>query len=260
MLHNGNANPLTEGFTGGPTGVAQVGPVTADQNLDAWSIELNSAQGAAFYTRYLTAGEATNAARIGWSLSARIRIVEVPDNGSGMSVKFFTGSKVFGMGFGAEADGDPFVNVAYPTYVPGQVFILEGTGGGYHHYSLVYDQPTSTVNLWVDGQERLSGLSGVASSAPARIDWGAGQAISHGNWNEVSLKLIQPKLEIVAPTSQQVQLSWSTNYSGYVLESASIFQATVWEMVTNDVVTSGDRCSVLVASTNTSRLFRLRGP
>ncbi len=59
---------------------------------------------------------------------------------------------------------------------------------------------------------------------------------------------------------QGITLSWSTNASGHVLEWASSLPALTWITVTNVPVTQGERLTVSVESTNTSRFFRLRKP
>jgi hypothetical protein len=90
--HSGSANPTTEGFNLVGYGVSQLGPVTNDQGLNAWSMVVsNSGPEYGQYIGSLTGQD--------WLLTATIRVVTTNCAGQ-FGVGINTGSSYFGMGFG----------------------------------------------------------------------------------------------------------------------------------------------------------------
>jgi formylglycine-generating enzyme required for sulfatase activity len=69
---------------------------------------------------------------------------------------------------------------------------------------------------------------------------------------------LTPRLNIAAVGGGQVQLTWSTNYTGYVLQAAPDLVAASWQTVTNSVGISGQQYSVIVGTQGKTRFFRLR--
>jgi hypothetical protein len=67
-----------------------------------------------------------------------------------------------------------------------------------------------------------------------------------------------PELQLssVAPTT--LRFSWSTNYAGYVLESAAMPTPVVWDAVTNVPVAVGGEFRVEIEAADTQRFFRLK--
>jgi hypothetical protein len=60
---------------------------------------------------------------------------------------------------------------------------LDGLGGGYHLYELVYDPASASADLFVDGVERLSNYAGnVAVNTPTAW-WGSGGGPGTGQGN-----------------------------------------------------------------------------
>ncbi|MAE63233.1 MAG: hypothetical protein CMJ18_03085 [Phycisphaeraceae bacterium] len=171
VVHRGGNEPTSEGWSKvHAVGVSSrdglgdviVGPILDDMGFDAWEIDdASTATGSnGAYARNLTAVELTAAMTQGFKLSARLKVANVPDTRSGINasvlVEFFTGSVRWQMAFGADADGDPFVRLFDDGSFNGPTHILEGTGGGYHLYELVYDPRRSVAVLLVDGIEQAS--------------------------------------------------------------------------------------------------------
>jgi len=62
-------------------------------------------------------------------------------------------------------------------------------------------------------------------------------------------------------TSNQVQFSWPTSYSGLTLESATNLNPPVfWTPVMGPIQNSNGLNRMAIGATNNSRFFRLRGP
>ncbi|GAA5120051.1 hypothetical protein JIN84_20940 [Luteolibacter yonseiensis] len=183
LQHFGSADPVSEGFILNAPGNATRNPVTNDFGVNAWSIDLNSGSQFGIYSYSLTSLE-NGFTALGWMLSVNLRIVETPDAGNVMLARFYTGTERFDMYFGAQADGDPFVRTS-----GGQIYTLEGSGGGYHQYTLYWYSPTQT-SLAVDGTMRINGITGTPLISAPRVDFGGAQGASHANWNQVFLNSI----------------------------------------------------------------------
>lgn len=183
--HFGSADPTAEGFTLLRGGTPSLSPVM-ESGLDAWAINLD-ADDIGAYVQYLTPQQGAGIAG-SWILSVNVRIREpfiLPNNG--IFADLNTDAEYFALRFGAEANGDPMVQFHNLSYT------LNGGGSGYHNYQLRYDAVASLASLWIDGTERLSGLSGSPSPTSPFFRWGGGQrsagAVS-ANWNEASLSAI----------------------------------------------------------------------
>ena len=214
-LHQGAAEPLTEGWTnvyydaitniltsGNVSPGVAVDPITDDMGFDAWQVNDNST--ASFsnggYVYELSATELETALSNGFRLTTRLRVVDTLDAVEGsISVHFSTGGTRWQMIFGSDDNGDPTVTLADDdTSKLGPSFTLEGSGGGYHLYDLVYDPVSATASLFVDGVERLTGYDGrdgrsLADMAPV-VFWGSGQDNDTGEaqYNLVELSLSVP--------------------------------------------------------------------
>ena len=57
-------------------------------------------------------------------------------------------------------DGDPIVELVTDNSQGGISFVLEGSGGGYHSYELIYDPLAASADLFVDGIEQISDYTG----------------------------------------------------------------------------------------------------
>lgn len=55
-----------------------------------------------------------------------------------------------------------------------------------------------------------------------------------------------------------IEISWPVDASDYTLESTTNLPATVWSTVTNNVVISGDLCTVQLEAADSQQMYRLR--
>ena len=193
--HNGNANPLTEGWTPiGPlapgSGGITTGPVTNDLGLgiNAWSTDDNSTQDGSYvqYTATVAPTQLNNANTNGWRLTTTLRIVDIPDTADfSIYAQYINGTRAYSMVFGSEADGDPIITLVSDndiTPAPGAQFTFDGAGSGYHSYELVFDPLSAAASLYVDGIERLSNYTGY-DDVGTIVGWGAGGSASLGQGN-----------------------------------------------------------------------------
>ncbi len=70
----------------------------------------------------------------------------------------------------------------------------------------------------------------------------------------------RPKLQLSLSASGQLILSWSTNYAGFVLESAAQSPAVAWDGVSNPVGVEGTDFVVGIDPSQPAQFYRLRGP
>lgn len=193
IQHVGQADPTTEGWTGDlGVGVTE-GPIANDLGLDAWSIDdsTTAANSTRLYT-FVPSPVIVSAVRNhGWRLRARLRVVDTPENADrAIIAEFIDGTTRWRMDFGSQPDGDPIVllqtGVSAAGDDTGLVFALEGGGNGYHLYEMVFDPASQTVDLFIDGLERVSNFMGMATGI-TRVAFGSGQSnqAGHANWNLV---------------------------------------------------------------------------
>ena len=69
-----------------------------------------------------------------------------------------------------------------------------------------------------------------------------------------------PRMSAALVGSATVQITWPTNFTDHVLEYATNLPATVWDPVTNQVATIGDRFSVTLETDAAQRVYRLHKP
>ncbi len=69
-----------------------------------------------------------------------------------------------------------------------------------------------------------------------------------------------PRLTMSRVGNAQLQVSWPTNFTGYVLERATGLPATTWTAVTNNVLITGDSFLVASDANAVQQFFRLRKP
>ena len=108
----------------------------------------------------------------------------------------------------------------------------------------------STVSgiSWLPNQDLWIRWSGVAYSFPSA------HALAV---DDLSFRAV-PELQLssVAPTT--LRFSWSTNHSGYVLESAATPTPAIWGAVTNVPVAVGSEFRVEIEGADAQRFFRLK--
>jgi hypothetical protein len=67
-----------------------------------------------------------------------------------------------------------------------------------------------------------------------------------------------PRLAIQELSPNMAQISWSTNFGGYALQSANSLSLPNWSIVTNGVTTNGTSFNVSVPMVDRQRYFRLK--
>jgi hypothetical protein len=185
-VHDGATDPLSEGWsgsigTGGGTSATAVYN-DAGSGFDAWAVDDNSTASDTlrYYYEDLTAAQTEEGASAGWSLSLRLRIVNIPDGfttvggfgvASTIAATYRDGVRDWYLGFGAQADGDPVIRL--PNNNTG-TWAFEGGGSGYHLYELRYDPLAGSADFFIDGIERISNIvANTSVYSGRRVLWGA---------------------------------------------------------------------------------------
>jgi hypothetical protein len=218
--HSGNADPTTEGWSvvepalvTGPRPATS--PVSNDQGsgLDAWSIDDTSlAAGTTWtYTQSPSAADNSQATSLGWTLRANLRIGNLSDsvgNAGSIILEYANGTTAYRLALGSEADGDPIALLWDGGTDPndsriatGTFFTLQNGGAGYHLYEMVYDPFANSVDLFIDGIERVSNYAGISSSLFNRVAWGSAASSDTGqsNWNQVQFEITAVPLPAALP-------------------------------------------------------------
>jgi hypothetical protein len=76
----------------------------------------------------------------------------------------------------------------------------------------------------------------------------------------VDASLPPPVLDCVSLDAASMQLSWPTNYAGFVLQQKSSLSAASWVNAPEPVAIAGENYQVTILTTNSARFFRLRHP
>jgi hypothetical protein len=180
--HEGQTDPITEGFTLRSIGSSSTLAVPNDIGLPAWRVT-----GSAENAQLIYASGALNSAQDaviasqGFVLTAVARVTRNNNLAPAYSTTnpviiggmlLDTGTRRFEMSLGINSSGDTVV--VLPTSIdaggpgnslrtPGASFTLTGSGSSYHTYKLVYDPVTKLADLFVDGVPRLEGYAGNTS-------------------------------------------------------------------------------------------------
>jgi hypothetical protein len=206
IYHNGNNDPLSEGFSKIP--VSTLTPFgTNDAGTLAWVINDNStASDSRLDYRYTTtASEATTLSNKGWQIIANFRMLNatdtVVDNTArsielGFTLNSGTGDRRYGIDFGISSVNPNDASVKLlnePSNVP---FYVAGKGTGYHQWVLRKPAGTDVAQLLVDGNPvPVATYAGFANSDnPGRLYFGSlGEgSVGQGNWNQVLLEVPEP--------------------------------------------------------------------
>jgi large repetitive protein len=207
FVHNGALNPVAaEGWTNytGSGGATTAGALTNDlgSGFDAWSVDDNSTafDTGLYYYEDLTTGQVAEGNSAGWRLSLRVRVANTPDGfavinvggvnylWSAVAATYRDGSRDWYLGIASQADGDPIIRLPNSTSSLASTYALEGGGGGYHLYELVYDPVALSADFFIDGVETVSNILGNATSGgQRRVLWGAASSpdAGQGNYNLV---------------------------------------------------------------------------
>ncbi|HEY5042127.1 MAG TPA: PEP-CTERM sorting domain-containing protein [Verrucomicrobiae bacterium] len=194
VQHSGSADPTTEGFSLNIGPGITVGPVTNDLGMDAWRTTATSGGIGLFgYQQLLTPQQQTQVTGSDWMMSVTLRIVQSSDTIQHIFAGFNTGSQGFGLGFGLNGNGDPFVEVDESSLSP--IYTLAGAGSSYNNYELIYNSANNLASLWVDGVDEINNISGIQTSSSPMLVWGMSQPRAtsfEANWNLVSLSVPEP--------------------------------------------------------------------
>ncbi|MFC2172754.1 hypothetical protein ACFLU6_08995 [Acidobacteriota bacterium] len=196
IQHVGKKDPKEEGWEFGraentDSCGGKYGPVD-DSGTKAWSIDDDTTcSGSEFiYWRSPRGGQTTRALEYGWTLSVKVRIVDMPDSVDTIFAQYWVHRTNidYAMAFGSDNDGDPIVQVRERSYT------LEGLGSTYHLYELKYDPEQRNADLFIDGVERISDCPGryrLDDNRFDRIAFGAGDSrnTGHGNFAEVKFEI-----------------------------------------------------------------------
>src|SRR5665213_88764 len=164
VQHSGSADPTTEGFSLNIGPGITVGPVTNDLGMDAWRTTATSGGIGLFgYQQLLTPQQQTQVTGSDWMMSVTLRIVQSSDTIQHIFAGFNTGSQGFGLGFGLNGNGDPFVEVDESSLSP--IYTLAGAGSSYNNYELIYNSANNLASLWVDGVDEINNISGIQTSS-----------------------------------------------------------------------------------------------
>ncbi len=202
--HLGSNDPTTEGWIVEPVALVlgdrpTVGPVINDNGTgnDAWSIDDNSTfLGTNYFYTQSPGIEDNNQAKLsGWTLNANLRIGDNDDsvgNAGSIILEFADGATSYRMAFGSQSNGDPTIllwdgGTDGSINATGTEYILQNGGAGYHSYEMVYSPVANSVDLFIDGVERISDYGGVESTLFNRVAWGSASSSDTGlsNWNSV---------------------------------------------------------------------------
>lgn len=217
--HAGNSDPETNGWAVEPSfapgGRPTSGPVSDDQGsgLDAWFIDdnLQTIGSNWFYTQTPSSTEISQASTLGWTLRANLRIVDAPDaisNAGSIMLEYATDAVSFRLALGSAANGDPITLLSDggtdgDNNTTGEMFTYQNGGSGYHLYEMVYDPVASSVDLFIDGIERISDFSGILDPTfkVNRVAWGSGSSFDVGqsNWNQVEWEIATVPLPASLP-------------------------------------------------------------
>jgi hypothetical protein len=93
-----------------------------------------------------------------------------------------------------------------------------------------------------------------------RVDFEVGDGTSGFFYDSTGIQATltsSPRLSIQPVSAVQTQFSWSTNFTGFSLESATNLSTAAWITVTNSVAIQGQQFSVTADSSLPQRYFRL---
>ena len=131
---------------------------------------------------------AGNSTGLDWIFSVTVRVVSPNVNpyGDTFGAGIDTALSDLGLEFGSDSNGNQMV--LFPAV--GEYTI---TGpAAYNTYLIIYDAASSTASFWVNGTEKVSGISGFVPGSAA-LDFGGEDQETQGyqaNWSSVSLEII----------------------------------------------------------------------
>ena len=196
FLHQGNADPLTEGWLHNEGLDSLVGPLTGDMGYDAWYVDDNStiSGSADYYYQWLTPEQTAGGLAAGWRATIRVRVTDLADTMHGsVHFNYRTENWRWQFNFGSDNLGSQTgLAMGADVYPPTGVSVVAGDSG-YHLYEIVFDPGSGFADVFIDGVERISNWQGyamplytpyVSFGSLASIDTG------QGNYNLVRLDIL----------------------------------------------------------------------
>jgi hypothetical protein len=132
---------------------------------------------------------------------------------------------------------------------------------------------SSDVHVLVDDSPIFNGLvngfgpgtgtnfsTNLVLQANDRIDFAVGYGGNGFYYDSTGIQATlssSPQLRIQPLSTGQVQFSWSTNFSGFTLESATNLSAAEWIAVTNSLVNQGQQFTMTIEAALPQQFFRL---
>ncbi|HYQ72843.1 MAG TPA: choice-of-anchor U domain-containing protein [Gammaproteobacteria bacterium] len=202
--HSGDTDPINTGWVVNTPAISPGGrpasggiPDDGGTGLAAWYIDddLLTVGSSWFYEQTPSAAEINQGNTFGWTLRARVKVVDAPDDPASpgsIVIEYADGITSYSLSLGSLANGDPVAE-----FEGGASYTLQGGGNDYHLYEIVYDPSGGTVDLFIDGIERISDYSGIASAMFTRVIWGSASSgdTGQGNWNLVEWE-VTPALAV----------------------------------------------------------------
>jgi hypothetical protein len=128
--------------------------------------------------------------------------------------------------------------------------------GGTGSIIVTLDGQTVTLNL-NSGHKQIGAWFNRFGMITTHID-GSGQTVF---FDDLTYTIgTRPTLTIAKTAPAQARLQWSTNYLGFVVQTAVSPGQNLWLPLSTPVTVNGDRFTVSVNTTNAARFFRLRKP
>lgn len=183
--HVGDHDPAggsdTTLWTDNSIGTTSVGPVTGPPA--AWNVTDPPGSNLRYYSVTPTTEQHQEADANGWELTMNVRVNGVEDPVDFSVFAEYADPitlKRWIMTFGTDADGDPIVKVN--DQADNRTFTVEGAGNTFNLYEMIKDPTDGTVDLFVNGVERISNILGRGgNSSLSRVVWGAGDTAGTGN-------------------------------------------------------------------------------
>lgn len=197
--HDGQLDPVSEGWQKYGGGSAFAVPNDQDSGLDAWATYDESTEDACGYWVRPSASQIAQTEAEGWRMAVRMRIVSAPLDTDAIGFGFENGTYKWLIYVGAAENGDPvLIDTA------SRQTVLTGLGAGYHHYEMVYDASSGNADLFADGTKRSTVSR--ESTAVTQVFFGADKYLWQGkaHFNSVALSTSAHPVFLTHPASQSV--------------------------------------------------------
>ena len=197
IQHDGDSDPVDEGWIHDARPNCTVGPVTDDLGLgdNAWFTADNSTVTGSVgrYYHLLTEQQGAAARDLGWSATVRVRVTETSDDPYGAVVFYLNdGLRNWILNFGSDGSDNQLVRAQTAVGYPPGGINYTNSSGGYHLYEIVYDPQLATADILIDGVERISDWAGYAQANELVVRFGSAASLDagRGNWSQVRFDIV----------------------------------------------------------------------